>query len=271
MAEKTYEKASVEESVKGKKKNKQAPEKVLNPDNPNATPFSVVEAYKNIRVQLTSILEKFGGKTIAISSPNASEGKSTTAVNIAITLSQLNKKVIIVDADIRRGTVHQKMKLENDLGCLDILLGAASFKECVKHYNASLDVLSCGKMVNNSCELFDSAAFDELLLFLAKNYDYVIFDTPPVNLVSDALVISKKCDGLIYVIRSRVTTYEAFKKAKSNTDKLGANTLGVIINAVDSGAGKYYKYRYNKYGYPYKRDYYGYGYGGYGYYGRREK
>ena len=58
---------------------------------------------------------------------------------------------------------------------------------------------------------------------------------------------------------------------KSNTDKLGANTLGVIINAVDSGAGKYYKYRYNKYGYPYKRGYYGYGYGGYGYYGRREK
>lgn len=272
MADNTYENSpvaenEVTESVKGKKKDNQTPDRLLNPENPNATPFSVVEAYKNIRVQLTTILEKFGGKTIAISSPNASEGKSTTAVNIAITLSQLGKKVLIVDADIRRGTVHQKMKLENDKGCLDILAGTASFKECVKHYNSSLDVLTYGKQLSNSCELFDSSAFDELLIFLAKNYDYVIFDTPPVNLVSDALVISKKCDGLIYIIRSRVTTYEAFKKAKSSTDKLGVNTLGVIINAVDSGASKYYKYRYGRYGYSYHKRSYGY----YGYYGRRDK
>lgn len=249
-----------------KKKRKQKEEKLLNPENPNAVPFSVVEAYKNIRVQLTAMLEKFGGKTIAISSPNASEGKSTTAVNMAITLSQLNKKVIIVDADIRRGTIHQKMKLENNVGCLDVLSGNVTFEEAVKHYNPYLDVLTCGKVANNSCELFDSPAFDSLIANLNGIYDYIIFDTPPVNLVSDALVLSKKCDGLIYIIRSGVTTYEAFRRAKSSMDRLGVNTLGVIINAVDSSSGKYYKYKYNKYGYYGK-----YGYGHYGYYGRRER
>jgi len=239
-------------------------EKLLNLENPNAVPFTVVEAYKNIRVQLIAMLEKTGSKTIAITSANASEGKSTTSLNIAITFSQLSKKVIIVDADMRRGTIHKKTKLINDVGCLDVLSGKVSFEEAVKSYNANLDVLTCGVHSNNSCELFDSTAFDKLLKLLEEKYDYIIFDTPPVNLVSDTLVISKKCDGLIFVVRSEVTTYEAFKRAKSSTEKLGANTLGVILNAVDLNSNKNYKYRNSKYG-----RYNKYGYGYYGYYGRR--
>lgn len=227
-------------------------EKLINFENPNSVPFSVVEAYKNIRVQLTNILEKCGGKAIAISSPNASEGKSTTAINIAITLSQLNKKVVLIDTDIRRGTIHKKLKFENEAGCMDILSGRASFEQVVKHYNSYLDIITSGQIYSNTSELFDSNEFDSLLDKLNKEYDYILIDTPPVNLVSDALVISKKCDGLIYVIRSKVTTYEALRKAVSSTEKLNVNLLGVIINAVDSnnssykyGKGGYYnKYRY---------------------------
>ncbi len=238
--------------------------KVLNPENPNAIPFSVVEAYKNIRVQLTDMLEKFNGKIIAISSPNASEGKSTTSLNIAITLSQLGKKVIILDADINRGTIHQKLKLPNDKGCMDILDGHVTYEQAVKHHSANFDVITCGKIANNSSELFDSVVFDNLLRTLKENYDYIVIDTPPVNLVSDALVIAKKSDGLIYVVRSMFTTYEAFKKAKFATDRLNVNTLGVIINAVDSNGGKYkYKYRYSKYGYGSYGRYGRYGYSGY--------
>ena len=247
-----------EDTASKKKKSKQ---KLINTENAASVPFSVVEAYKHIRVQLINILEKFGGKIIAISSPNASEGKSTTAINIAITMSQLEKKVIIVDADNRRGTVHKKMKLENDIGCTDILSGKTTVKEAVKHYNENLNVITCGEYSSSSSEMFDSSAFERLLKELSEAYDYVILDTPPINLVSDALVIAKKCDGLIYIIRSEVTTYEAFKKAVNSTEKLGVNLLGVILNAVDAYSGKYYKIGYgyyNKYGY----------YGNYGYYGK---
>ena len=230
-------------------------EKPLSIANSGSVPFSVVEAYKNIRVQLISLLEKGNSKTFAITSANASEGKSTTSLNIAITFSQLDKKVLIVDADIRRGTIHLKTKLQNDIGCTDVLSGDVSFNDAVKHYKDDLDVLTCGKLSKDSCELFDSASFDELLKSLEENYDYIIFDTPPVTLVSDALVIAKKCDGLVYVIRSEVTTYEAFKKAKTATEKLGATTLGVIINAVDLNSKKAYKYKYGKYNNKYANPY----------------
>lgn len=267
---------SVTADNKTKMENKKAfgSPRIINAENPSAIPFSVVEAYKNIRVQLTSTLDKIGGKAVAISSANASEGKSTTSVNIAIILSKLNdKKVIIVDADIRRGTIHQKLKIKNDVGCLDILMGEATYEQAVKHFSPSLDVITCGKMNANSSEYFDSAEFDALLKTLKENYDYVIFDTPPVNLVSDTLVISKKCDGLLFVIRSEITTYEAFRVALSNTEKLNVNVLGVVLNAVDNNTGKYYKYKYNKNGYNRKYGY-AYGYGGYGYgygYGKKSK
>lgn len=247
------------QSSKHKKHRKRKIEKILNTENPNAVPFSVVEAYKNIRLQLTTALSKTGGKTVAISSPNASEGKSTTAVNIAITLSQLNKKVLIIDADIRRGTVHQKLKIENDKGCLDVLSGAAKLEEAIKNHTPYLDIMTCGVALSNSCELFDSPAFDSMLQQLSEKYDYIIVDTPPLNLVSDALVISKKCDGLLYVIRSSVTTYEAFRKSLNSTERLGVNLVGVVINAINSQSGKYYKSKYGKYGK------YGY-YNKYGYY-----
>ena len=85
------------------------------------TPFVIVESYKNLRTNLISILAKSEGKTLAISSPNAAEGKSTTALNIAITLSQLNKKVVILDTDSRKPSIHKKAKLNNEKGCMDVL------------------------------------------------------------------------------------------------------------------------------------------------------
>lgn len=263
MATKSPEKTSKSvKEPKYSKKNQSAKsqtEKLLNTENPSAIPFSVVEAYKNIRVQLTTILDKTGGNVVAISSPNASEGKSTTAINIAITLSQLNKKVIIVDVDIRRGTVHQKLKMDNDIGCLDVLSGKTELEQVIKSYNPSLDVITCGQNKNNSLELFDSDGFDAMLQKLKTDYDYVILDTPPINLVSDALVIAKKCDGLLFVIRSSVTTYEAFRKALNSIERLNVNMLGVVLNAVDAHSGKYYKYgKYGKYGYYNSNKYYGY-------------
>ena len=242
--------------------------KLFNNDSSKKIPFSVVEAYKNLRVHLTSILKEKKIKVIAITSPNASEGKSTTAVNTAIVISQLNKKVVLVDADARRSTIHSKLKLNNNIGCLDIMVGKATIQEATKSYNQYLDIITSGSEISGSSELFCSTSFDRLLTELSEKYDYVIVDTPPVNLVSDSLVISQKCEGVLLVVRSSITTYAAFKKAYSNIEKLNINVLGTVINGVGSRSDKYYNYNRYKYGYGY-----GYGYGGYGYgyYGKNEK
>lgn len=217
------------------------PSKLLNLENQNKVPFSIVEAYKSLRVHLISLLENYNGKIIAISSPNASEGKTTTAINTAITFSQLNKKVIIVDTDSRRPSVHQKLKLTNDIGCLDIITDNVSLEDAVKHHNEYLDVLTVGS-ASNSAELFSSAGFDKLLLELRDKYDYIIVDTPPVNLVSDSLVVSQKCDGLLLVIRTGVTTYNTFNEALANIKKLGIKLFGTVMNGVGADSGKYKSY-----------------------------
>lgn len=216
----------------------------------NKVPFAVVEAYKNIRIHLMSALAKENGKVIAFSSPNASEGKSTTSVNIAITLSQLNKKVVLVDADVRRATVNKKLHLENNLGCTDVLVGNSTLEEALQSFNASLDILTSGSVAENPSELFSSTAFDRLLSELREKYDYVIIDTPPVNLVSDTLAIAQKCDGLVIIARAAVTTYASFKSAVATIKQLNINLIGTIINGSGASRKKYRSYyRYSKYGY----------------------
>ena len=217
---------------------------------PNKVPFAVVEAYKNIRIHLMSALKEMNGKVVAFSSPNASEGKSTTSVNIAITLSQLNKKVIIVDSDIRRATINKKLNLPNDNGCRDVLSGESTLEEAIIKYNPYLDVLTSGTVASNPSELFSSAAFDRLLSELRDKYDYVIIDTPPINLVSDSLAIAQKCDGLVLIVRASVTTYAAFKSALATIKQLNINIIGTVINGSGAARKKYRSYyKYSKYGY----------------------
>lgn len=216
----------------------------------NKVPFAVVEAYKGVRIRLISELADIDGKTVAFSSPNASEGKSTTSVNVAITLSQLNKKVLIIDADARRATINKKLHMKNEFGCSDVLLGNITFEKAVKKYNKYLDVLTSGTLTNNPSELFSSVAFEHLASELKEKYDYIIIDTPPVNLVSDSLAIAQKCDGMVLIARAAVTTYAAFKNSLDTVNQLNINVLGTVING-DGAAKKKYRsyYKYNKYGY----------------------
>ena len=236
--------------------------RILGNDTHNKVPFAVVEAYKTARIHIVSTLEKINGKLIAISSPNAAEGKSTTSINIAIALSQLNKKVLIIDDDTRRSTIHKKLKTENGLGCLDVISGVATVKDVVRSYNHNLKYITAGTQTNNPSELFSNDNFSSFLDEIKDRYDYIIIDTPPINLVSDALVIAQKCDGLILIARANITTYEAFRRTLSSTNELNINVLGVIINGYESEKSyKYGKYgRYSRYGYG------RYGYSRYGYY-----
>ena len=212
-------------------------------NSPLKAPFAVVEAYKNIRIRLMSILEKYPEKKIiAISSPNAAAGKSTTSVNLAITLSQIGKKVMLIDGDIRRATVDKKLRIENGLGCSDVLAGNCQFNEAVVNYNPNMDILTSGSVVSNPSDLLGSVEFDHLLNDLREIYDYIIIDTPPLNLVSDTLAISKKCDGVILVARVGLSTYAELKSALESLKILDICVLGAIINGVEDVKKKYKSY-----------------------------
>ena len=182
-------------------------------------PFAVVEAYKLIRTNLLFVLAQEKGKTVAVSSAGANEGKSTTTVNIAIAFSQLGGKVLLVDADLRRSTVHKKLRIENKDGLSDVLVGFSDFENAVQHLNANLDVLTAGSTPPNPSELLGSQRFEEFVSLVEQKYDYILIDTPPINIVSDALVISQRTAGLVLIVRDGVTPYDRSPRAGSEKSK----------------------------------------------------
>lgn len=229
--------------------NKNQNEKLFIADIRKKVTFSIVEAYKNIRTNIIALMAKKNSQVLAVSSPNAAEGKSTTALNIAITISQLEKKVLIIDADAHRPSIHKKLKIENEAGILNLIVDDINPKDIIYSHNNCLDVITCGKNATKPSELLNSEKFDELLKEFKETYDYIIIDTPPINPVSDALVIAQKVDAIVLVVRAASTTHDAFKKAMKSLGVLDLKIDGVIINGSDPRPKGYYKSRYSYYKY----------------------
>lgn len=232
---------------------------VMNSAESKHVPFAVVEAYKAIRTNLTFLLTESESKIIAITSPGAGEGKSTTAVNMAIAFSQLGEKVLLIDADMRRSSIHKKLKMENKAGLSNILAGFNKYNECTMPINENLDVITAGQVPPNPSELLGSARFKQLLDDVAKEYSYVIIDTPPVDVVTDALVIAPQTAGLLLVVRDQYTPVDAIQHTISAAEFASINILGAVMNGCNPKSNRRYGYR--KYGYGYRKYGYGYGYG----------
>ncbi|MBQ8203239.1 MAG: CpsD/CapB family tyrosine-protein kinase [Clostridia bacterium] len=215
-------------------------------------PFAVAEAYKSIRTNIMFLLTKKLGNVITVSGSDISEGKSTTSVNLAIAFSQLGDKVLLIDADLRRSSIHKKTKLENEAGLSDILGGFTEFDKVVKSVNPFLDVLTSGHAAPNPSELLGSARFESLIEGLKDKYNYIIIDTPPVNVVTDALIVAPKSDGVVLVVRDKFTMSDALKKAIESFEFANVKVLGAIMNAAGSKkGGKYYKKYHKSYNYKY--------------------
>ena len=162
---------------------------------------------------------------------------------------QLNKKVVILDTDARKPSIHKKVKISNNTGCMDVLLETHTINDVVIHYNNFLDVIPSGAKVKNPSELFSTPAFDKLLTDLQERYDFVILDTPPINVVSDTLIIAQKVDALVMVIRAGVTKYEAFEYAYDSLKVLDIELDGIIINGSSGKSGYYSKNKFRYYRY----------------------
>jgi len=247
------------------KKKEDSKSTVMNISETRHVPFAVVEAYKAIRTNLTFLLSGSETKVFCITSPEAGEGKSTTSVNMAIAFSQLGDKVLLIDADMRKSSIHKKLKIENNAGLSNILAGFNKYSEVINHISDTFDVITAGQVPPNPSELLGSARFKELVDTVGKEYSYVIIDTPPIDVVTDALVIAPHTAGLVLVVKDQVTPTDSISRAIDAAKFAGLNILGAIMNAANPKSGRgygYRKYGYRKYGYrKYAYSKYGYGYG----------
>lgn len=218
-------------------------------------PFAVIEAYKTIRTNLSFSLPHEGCKSFVIASSVPGEGKSTTAVNIAVAFSQLGKNVLLIDADLRRPSIHKKLKLVNTRGLYTILSSSASFEDCIQTVNKNFDVLTSGPLPSNPIELIESPKLVTLLAELEQRYDYIIFDSTPINIVSDAVSLAPKTDGLVLVVREGSTRRDDIQHALSACKFANIRILGAIINGVNPKHSRKYSYRKYKSGYRYRYHY----------------
>ena len=223
---------------------------ILDPD----TPFYVNESYKAMRTNITFALAASTSRNknvFAVASANPSEGKSTTAANIAIALSQMDCKVLLVDADLRKPVQHRIFKVNNKLGLTNVLVQMEIFEDCVKReVIPNLDLLTTGTKPPNPSEILASDYTADVLSGLSKMYDYVIIDTPPVNVVSDSMVISRSVAGILLVLKYGSTSYEDLKEAKRRTELSNSNIIGCVLNGIKRSGGKHnykYKYKYKSY------------------------
>ncbi len=205
-------------------------------------PKSIVsEAYKVLRTNIQYSAFDKEIKTIVVTSAQAEEGKSTVSGNLALSFAQIDKKVIIIDCDLRKPSLHKNFKISNLVGLSEILIGQSSLEDAVQRYNNNLDILPSGKIPPNPSEMLSSRAMGALIENLKNRYDIVVLDSAPVQLVTDAQVLSRKVDGAILVIRAQRTSKESAVEAGNLLNKVGANIIGAVLHSVENN-GKYYYY-----------------------------
>lgn len=224
--------------------------------------FSASESYKRLRTKLQFAFSDEGtSRVIGISSALSGEGKSLTAVNLAYMLSQLDKKVILVDCDMRRPSLAAKLNIEKAPGLSSYLSGQSHMdtliQKCgLKNEEDAFDVVAAGRNPPNPIELLSSARMERMLSKLREKYDYIILDLPPVGEVSDALAVAKSTDGMLLVVRQHYCHRTALSDCVHQFDFVDAKILGVIYNcATEPGKGYGYGY-YRRYYKKYYRRYY---------------
>lgn len=219
-------------------------------------PFTIVESYKSIRTNITFALSTVDRKIFAVSSPNPCEGKSTTSANIAIALAQGGNKVLLIDADMRKAVQHKIFGLRNKKGLSSVISKMSKLEECIqKNVMENLDVMTAGPVPPNPSELLASDSMGAILDKLNEEYSMILLDTPPINVVTDAMELAKNTSGIVTVLRYGKTTDDDVEEAIKKIEFAQMNMLGFIMNDVKIKHGGYYsKYKY-KDEYYYKKSY----------------
>ncbi|MEH7235368.1 CpsD/CapB family tyrosine-protein kinase [Bacillus sp. JJ1562] len=207
----------------------------------------ISEQYRSIRTNIQFFSVDGEMKTIMITSPGAAEGKSTTTNNIAIVFAQQGKKVLLVDADLRKPTAHYVFRVDNYEGLTNVLTKQVNLCNVIRETDEeNLYVLPSGPIPPNPAEILGSNAMDEFLMEVKELFDVIIFDTPPALAVTDAQVLANKMDGVVMVVSSGKTKKAAALKAKELLMNAKTKLLGVVLNKTNRTESEYYYYNAGK-------------------------
>lgn len=235
--------------------------------------FYLQEAYKALRTNVNfALADQEECKVLMVTSAMQAEGKSITALNLAIALGQTDKRVLLVDCDLRRPKMARLLNINAAVGLSSLLVDISMLNTAVvPSKEHGIDLILAGAIPPNPAELLASAKMQKLLSVMREKYDYVILDSPPVDLVVDAVAMSSMCDGVLFVVRAGQSERGAVIHGMEQLKYAGANVIGFVFNGVTSetasGYGKYRYRKYARYGHysKYRRYGYRYGYSGYGY------
>jgi capsular exopolysaccharide synthesis family protein len=212
----------------------------------DASPFSTIEEYKMLRASVAFAVTVDGCKLVGVTSAMPNEGKSITALNLAIAIAMTEARVLLIDCDMRKGKLSRLLSIPSAPGVSNMLANMCSPGEAVQNVmcgSTALDVMPSGDIPPNPSELLASDKMDACLERLAEDYDYILADMPPVNLVSDASVLSKKLSGIIMVTMAEQTKRQDLSHALDRLGLVGVNVLGFVLNKVPgAGFGRYTKY-----------------------------
>ena len=222
----------------------------------NVDNFRFIESYKALRTNVMFALpakEDIKNRKIIFTSACPGEGKTTTTANLAVALSETEKSVLLIDADLRKPTVHRYFSIESRMGLSNILSGMNDLEECIQKIEGmpNLSVIPAGSLPPNPSELLGSSAMENMLKELETRYDYIVIDTPPVNIVTDALSLVGMVDGVAFVISPGRSTYPEVSKAIETLKFANANIIGAVMNGSNDSKRKR-KSRYGTYSYKYK-------------------
>lgn len=217
--------------------------------------FAAKEAFKRLRTNLVMSFpqEDTSCHLIGVTSAQPSDGKSTIAINLAYTLSELGKKTLLIDADMRRSSIHEKAGVEKSPGLSNLMGSVNSISSAMRTYQSSnshtsFNIIPGGDPVQNPSELLNSKRMTTLLQTLSTTYDYIVIDLPPIGAVADAVSIAREIDGMLVVIRENTCPRSLLADCMQQLNYAGANVLGFVVNGALEGSGKKYQYD-KKYGY----------------------
>jgi succinoglycan biosynthesis transport protein ExoP len=212
------------------------------------------ECCRSIRTNILFMSPDRPLRTMVVTSPSPQEGKTTTAINLGITMAEAGGRVLIVDTDMRRPRLHRSFGVPNQVGISTVIVGKSKLEDAIKRTDVpNLDVLPCGPVPPNPSELLHTDRFAAVLAECAKLYDRIILDSPPTSAVTDPAVLGNLTDGVVLVVKAGETTRDAALHAGRQLASAKARLFGVVVNAIDFSNPAYgYEYYY--------RNYYRYGY-----------
>lgn len=199
------------------------------------------EAYRSLRTSIKFSSVDKPIKTIVITSSLIGEGKSTVVGNLAYSLNQDGSRVLVIDCDLRKPSIHENFLLSNEKGLTDVLVGKSDLKSVTKKIEDSLFLITAGTVPPNPAEILGSKEMEDLIKELSINFDYIILDTTPILPVSDTLLLASKADATLIVVKARKTKEKVVKESYDQLVEAKANVIGTILNESDKSLdNKYY-------------------------------